>query len=166
MHQAASMEIRLLKFFNWIHLHSMISLLELSITLTSILHCFRFNGSCMKVVFGTRQHHRISKLAMPWRLAQGWVTFRIWTIVHCVESNRMCSDYLCCQRIAISISVRKYSLVKVRRLKYSVQKEGLIYVSREGRSEGPSLIDGKMAEGDIDCICDFLPLLGQLIIIV
>ena len=51
--------------------------LELSITLTSILHCFRFNGSCMKVVFGTRQHHRISKLAMPWRLAQGWVTFRI-----------------------------------------------------------------------------------------
>ena len=117
MHQAASMEIRLLKFFNWIHLHSMISLLELSITLTSILHCFRFNGSCMKVVFGTRQHHRISKLAMPWRLAQGWVTFRIWTIVHCVESNRMCSDYLCCQRIAISISVRKYSLVKVRRIK-------------------------------------------------
>ena len=163
MHRAASMEIRLLKFFNWIHLHSMISLLELSITLTSILHCFRFNGSCIKVVFGTRQHHHgdgISKLAMPWSLAQGWVTFRIWTIVHCVESNRMCSDYLCCQRIAISISVRKYSLVKVRRLKYSVQKEGLIYVSSEGRTEGPSLIAGNMAEGDVDCHPRFLAITG------
>ena len=80
--------------------------------------------------------------------------------MQCIELNRTCSECLCGKRIAISISVRKYSLVKVRRLKYSVQKEGLIYVSSEGRTEGPSLIAGNMAEGDVDCHLRFLAITG------
>ena len=59
------------------------------------------------------------------------------TIVHCniacIELNRTCSECLCCQRIAISISVRKYSHVKVRRLKYSVEKEGLMFPAKAFR---------------------------------
>ena len=66
--------------------------------------------------------------------AMGFLNWRCHEVIDLCVFERSCiatcSECLCCQRIAISISVRKCSLVKVRRLKYSVQKKGLIYVQR------------------------------------